>query len=158
MQKGSLQKRVCSLEGALELLQPLESLEDGPSLFDFLRIGDGSSQTKLFQTWFFSEKEKTNKQRTHKGIWWSVCLGSVCVCVCVCVCVRDGLGANPRTSGMSLPHLRVILHRLGRMSAGQTGHFFGTDTGPVHGMVAVQKWGCPAEFLYVYWVFFVSPK
>ena len=31
------------------------------------------------------------------------------------------------------------------MSAGQTGH--------LHGMVAVQTWVCPAEFLYVYCFF-----
>ena len=33
---------------------------------------------------------------------------------------------------------------------GQTGH--------VHGMVAIQKWRCPANFLYAYYVFFLFPN
>ena len=42
-------------------------------------------------------------------------------------CPGDDLGANPRTSVTSRPDLCAILHRLGRMSMGQTGHFRGTD-------------------------------
>ena len=37
-------------------------------------------------------------------------------------CPRDGLGANPGTSGTSRPDLCVIPRRLDRMSAGQSGH------------------------------------
>ena len=36
------------------------------------------------------------------------------------------------------------------ISTGQTGH--------VHEMVAVKKWGCPAEFLLVYWLFFHTSR
>ena len=61
-------------------------------------------------------------------------------------CPRDGLGANPGTPGMSRPDLCVIPHRLDRMSAGQMGH--------IHGGLAIQMWGCPAEFLCVYWFSF----
>ena len=39
----------------------------------------------------------------------------------------DGLGASPETSGTSRPDSCAIPHRLDRMSAGQTGHFHGTN-------------------------------
>ena len=63
----------------------------------------------------------------------------------------------PLSCGFQAPTFRDLRlgpaeHRLARMSAGQTGHFH-AQTGHVHGMVAVQKWGCHAEVLYVYWFF-----
>ena len=42
------------------------------------------------------------------------------------------------------------------MSAGQTKILTG-QMGHAHGMVAVQKWGRPAELLYVHWFFFLFP-
>ena len=42
-------------------------------------------------------------------------------------CPGDGVGANPGTSGTSRPDLCVTPHTLDRMSAGQTGHFHGTN-------------------------------
>ena len=40
---------------------------------------------------------------------------------------RDGLGASPGTSSTSRPDFCVIPHRLDRMSAGETGHLYGTN-------------------------------
>ena len=49
-------------------------------------------------------------------------------------CPGDGLGASPRTSGTFPPDFCAIPHGLDRMSAGQTGHFHGTNgTRPRHG-------------------------
>ena len=64
-------------------------------------------------------------------------------------CPGDSLGSSPRTSGMSRPDLCVIPDRLDGMSAGQQDISTG-QMGNVHVMLAVQKWGCPAEFLCVY--------
>ena len=47
----------------------------------------------------------------------TVCLGSV----------PGTVWGRILTSGMSRPHLCVILHRLHRQSAGQTGHFHGSN-------------------------------
>ena len=66
-----------------------------------------------------------------------------------------GLGASPVTSETSRPDLCVIPHRIGSMSSGQTGHSTG-QMGHVHGMVAIQKWRCPAKSLDVY-CFFLFP-
>ena len=71
---------------------------------------------------------------------------------------RGRLRANPGTSGTFRPDSCVILHRLDGMSAGQMGTFPTGQTGHVHGMVAVQKWGCPGKFLYACWVFFLFPE
>ena len=83
-----------------------------------------------------------------KRIWWPVYRDWKCP--------RDRLGASPGTSGTSWPDLRVMPHRLDRMSrdkrdisAGQTGH--------VDKMAAIQKWECPVVFLYVSWVF-LAPR
>ena len=88
-------------------------------------------------------KDITDKQKPHKGSWWSVCLGSV---------PGTTWGRAPGTSRTSQPHLCFNPHRLDRMSPGQTGHSVG-QAGHVHGMVALQMWRCPAEFLFVYWLF-----
>ena len=72
----------------------------------------------------------------------------------------DGLGVSHGTSGASQPDLCVIPKRIidwteclrdkRDISRGWTGH--------VHGMVAVQKWGCSTEFLYVNWLKFSLPN
>ena len=87
-----------------------------------------------------TREKKTDKQRTHKGIWWSVGLRSVPWTV---------WGANEGTSGTSRPSDLCVSFHLDwtefprdrrDICTGQMGH--------VHGMAAVQKRGFPAKLLW----------
>ena len=90
----------------------------------------------------FREK-RTDKQRSHKGIRRSACLRSVPGKV------WGRVPGHPGRPDLIYVQFHIdwteCLRDKRDISTGQTGH--------VHEMVAVQKWGCPAEFLYVTGVF-----
>ena len=90
-------------------------------------------------------REKTDKETSHKDIWWSECPGSV-----------PGINSGrPRDTWDVWADLCGNSHSRGRMSAGQTGHVTG-QMGQVHGTDGTQTRGCPAKILFVYW-FFLFP-
>ena len=67
-------------------------------------------------------------------------------------CPGDSLGASPAGRlGRPKLDLCVIPHRLDRMSAGQTGHFRGTNEACPRDGLRSRRGGCPAECLYGYW-------
>ena len=100
-------------------------------------------QYKL-ETYCYGE-QKNDKEKSHKGIWWWECPGSV-----------PGINSGrPRDTRDVRADLCGNSHSWGRMSAGQTGQMTG-QMGHVHGTDGTQTRGCPAKILYVYWSFFVS--
>ena len=67
----------------------------------------------------FNKEKKNDKQRKpNLGTWWWVCLGSV---------PGTAWGQVPGTSRMSRFDVCVTPHGLDGTSAGQTGHFHGTN-------------------------------
>ena len=89
---------------------------------------------------------QTDKEKSHKGIWWWECPGSV-----------PGINSGrPRDTRDVWADLCGNSHSRGRMSAGQTGQMTG-QMGHVHGTDGTQTRGCPAKILYVCW-FFMPPK
>ena len=87
-------------------------------------------------------EQKTDKGKSHKGIWWWECPGSV-----------PGINsARPRDTRDVWADLRRNSHSRGRTSAGQTGQMTG-QMGHVHGTDGTQTKGRPAKILYVYWFF-----
>ena len=91
-------------------------------------------------------EQKTDKEKSHKGIWWWECPGSV-----------PGINSgHPRDSRDVWTDLCGNSHSRGRMSAGQTGQMT-EQMGHVHGTDGTQTRGCPDKILYVY-CFFLSQK
>ena len=88
-------------------------------------------------------EQKSDKEKSHKGIWWWEFPGSV-----------PGIHSGcPRYTRDVWADLCGNSHSRGRMSAGQmTGQM-----GHVHGTDGTQTRGCPAKILYVYW-FFLPPS
>ena len=84
-------------------------------------------------------EQKTDKEKSHKGIWWWECPGSV-----------PGINSGrPRHTRDVWSDLCENSHSRGRMSAGQTGKMT-EQMGHVHGTDGIQTRGCPAKILYVY--------
>ena len=90
-------------------------------------------------------EQKTDKEKSHKGIWWWECPRSV-----------PGINSGrPRDTRDVWADLCGNSHSRGRMSAGQTGQMTG-QTGHVPGTDGTQTRGCPTKILYVYWFFSFS--
>ena len=82
--------------------------------------------------------EQTDKEKSHKGIWWWECPGSV-----------PGINSGHPTDTRDVwADLCGNSHSRGRMSAGQTGQMMG-QMGHVHGTDRTLTRGCPAKILYV---------
>ena len=91
----------------------------------------------------FCMEKKNDKQRTQKGIWWSVCLRSATGTV-----GGELLGHAGRPRLISVQfHIDWTQRPRDRrdVCTGQTGH--------VHGMVAIQKRRWPTKLLSAYWLF-----
>ena len=87
-------------------------------------------------------EQKTDKEKSQKGIWWSECPRSV-----------PGMNSGrPRNTRDVWANLRGNSHSRGRTSAGQTGQMT-RQIGHVQGTDGTQNGGCPAKILYVYWFF-----
>ena len=92
-------------------------------------------------------EQKTDKEKSHKGIWWWECPGSV-----------PGMNSGrPRNTRDVWADLCGNSRSRGRMSAGRTGQMTG-QMGHVHGTDGTQTRGCPAKILCVYWFFFPHRK
>ena len=92
-------------------------------------------------------ERKTDKEKSHKRVWWSECPGSV-----------PGInsGRPSRDTRDVWADLCGNSNSSGRMSTGQTGHMTG-QMGHFHGTDGTHTRGCPAKILYAYW-FFSFPR
>ena len=87
-------------------------------------------------------REEGDKEKSHKGIWWSERPGSV----------PGKNSGRPRDTRDVWADLCGNSNSRGRMSAGQAGHMAG-QMGHVHGTDRTHTRGCPAKILYVYCYF-----
>ena len=84
--------------------------------------------------------EKTEKEKSHKGIWWSESPGSV----------PEINSGHLRGTQDVWADLCGNTHSRGRVSAGQMGHDMTGQMGHAHGTDGGHTRVCPAKILYVY--------
>ena len=90
------------------------------------------------------EEQKTDKEKSHKGIWWWECPGSV-----------PGINSGrPRDTRDVWADLCGNSHSRGRMSAGQTGTDDGTDGDMSTGQTGHKPGGVPPKFFMFIGFFF----
>ena len=128
--------------GVLSKVQML-TLVLGVGVFSLLPTNSrGMCVLESSRFWLHLGEKKTDKEKSHKGIWWSECPGSI-----------PGINSGrPRDTRDVWADLCGNSNSRGRMSAGQTGHMTG-QMEHFHGTDGTHTRGCPAKVLYVYWFF-----